>query len=76
LEEVAPCHCSGDVTCRLFHEAYGDSFYPAGVGWSLELGPKSIKEFLGWLILGIQTKGNLRAPSGTSPIILKNKKRT
>lgn len=37
--EVAPCHCSGDLTRQLFHEAYGDSFYPAGVGWSIELSP-------------------------------------
>jgi 7,8-dihydropterin-6-yl-methyl-4-(beta-D-ribofuranosyl)aminobenzene 5'-phosphate synthase len=41
VEEVAPCHCSGDLTRQLFHEAYGDAFYPAGVGWSIELSPSS-----------------------------------
>jgi 7,8-dihydropterin-6-yl-methyl-4-(beta-D-ribofuranosyl)aminobenzene 5'-phosphate synthase len=60
VEEVAPCHCFGDLTRQLFHEAYGDSFYPAGVGWSIELSP-SPKEFWGWLIPGIRTKKSLRA---------------
>jgi 7,8-dihydropterin-6-yl-methyl-4-(beta-D-ribofuranosyl)aminobenzene 5'-phosphate synthase len=41
VEEVAPCHCSGDLTRQLFHEAYGDSFHLAGVGWSIELGPST-----------------------------------
>lgn len=39
VEEVAPCHCSGDLTRQLFREAYGDSFHPAGVDWSIELSP-------------------------------------
>jgi len=41
VEQVAPCHCSGDLTRQLFHEAYGNAFYPAGVGWSIELSPIS-----------------------------------
>jgi 7,8-dihydropterin-6-yl-methyl-4-(beta-D-ribofuranosyl)aminobenzene 5'-phosphate synthase len=41
VEEVAPCHCSGDLTRQLFREAYGDSFHLAGVGWSIELGPST-----------------------------------
>jgi 7,8-dihydropterin-6-yl-methyl-4-(beta-D-ribofuranosyl)aminobenzene 5'-phosphate synthase len=41
VEKVAPCQCSDDFTRQLFHEAYGDSFYPAGVGWSIELSPSS-----------------------------------
>jgi 7,8-dihydropterin-6-yl-methyl-4-(beta-D-ribofuranosyl)aminobenzene 5'-phosphate synthase len=37
VERIAPCHCSGNLTRRLFHEAYGDDFYPAGAGWSIGL---------------------------------------
>jgi len=37
VARVAPCHCSGDLARRLFREAWGDGFYPAGVGWSIEL---------------------------------------
>jgi 7,8-dihydropterin-6-yl-methyl-4-(beta-D-ribofuranosyl)aminobenzene 5'-phosphate synthase len=32
VQRVAPCHCSGDVARRLFEEAYGEDFIPAGVG--------------------------------------------
>ena len=32
VRKVAPCHCSGDVARRLFEEAYGEDFIPAGVG--------------------------------------------
>jgi 7,8-dihydropterin-6-yl-methyl-4-(beta-D-ribofuranosyl)aminobenzene 5'-phosphate synthase len=39
VEEVAPCHCSGDFTRQLFHEAYGNAFCPAGVGWPIEFSP-------------------------------------
>jgi 7,8-dihydropterin-6-yl-methyl-4-(beta-D-ribofuranosyl)aminobenzene 5'-phosphate synthase len=35
----APCHCSGDVARRLFHEAFGASYYPAGVGFRAEYRP-------------------------------------
>ena len=37
VEKVAPCHCSGDVARRVFKEAYGDHFIPAGVGMRLEI---------------------------------------
>jgi 7,8-dihydropterin-6-yl-methyl-4-(beta-D-ribofuranosyl)aminobenzene 5'-phosphate synthase len=37
VRKVAPCHCSGDVARRLFEEAYGEDFIPAGVGSSLEI---------------------------------------
>ena len=37
VQRVAPCHCSGDVARRLFEEAYGEDFIPAGVGSRLEI---------------------------------------
>ena len=37
VEKVAPCHCSGNVARRLFGEAYGTDFIPAGVGSRLEV---------------------------------------
>jgi len=37
VRKVAPCHCSGDVARRLFEEAYGEDFIPAGVGSRLEI---------------------------------------
>lgn len=37
VQQVAPCHCSGDVARRLFEEAYGENFTPAGVGCRLEV---------------------------------------
>jgi len=37
VRRVAPCHCSGDVARRLFEEAYGDDFIPAGAGSRLEV---------------------------------------
>lgn len=39
VERAAPCHCSGDLTRRLFHEVYGAGFHPAGAGWSIDLSP-------------------------------------
>jgi 7,8-dihydropterin-6-yl-methyl-4-(beta-D-ribofuranosyl)aminobenzene 5'-phosphate synthase len=38
VRRVAPCHCSGDVARRLFGEAYGTDFIPAGVGSRLVVG--------------------------------------
>jgi len=38
VRRVAPCHCSGDVARRLFGEAYGADFIPAGVGSRLVVG--------------------------------------
>ena len=37
VQKTAPCHCSGDVARRLFEEAYGEDFYPVGVGSRLEV---------------------------------------
>jgi 7,8-dihydropterin-6-yl-methyl-4-(beta-D-ribofuranosyl)aminobenzene 5'-phosphate synthase len=37
VQKAAPCHCSGDVARRLFDEAYGEDFNPAGVGSRLEV---------------------------------------
>jgi len=37
VQKVAPCHCSGDLARRLFEEAYGEDFIPAGVGIRLEV---------------------------------------
>ena len=34
---VAPCHCSGDVARAVFQQAYGDSCFPAGVGFTVDL---------------------------------------
>lgn len=32
VEKVAPCHCSGDETRRLFEESYGVNYIESGVG--------------------------------------------
>ncbi|MBA7682514.1 hypothetical protein ES703_90864 [subsurface metagenome] len=32
VETVAPCHCSGDETRRLFKERYGEGYIESGVG--------------------------------------------
>jgi len=32
VENVAPCHCSGDETRRLFKESYGEAYIESGVG--------------------------------------------
>jgi len=37
VQQVAPCHCSGDVARGLFEEVYGEDFIPAGVGSRLEV---------------------------------------
>jgi len=38
VQKVAPCHCSGDAARRLFKEAYGEDFIPAGAGSKLRVG--------------------------------------
>jgi 7,8-dihydropterin-6-yl-methyl-4-(beta-D-ribofuranosyl)aminobenzene 5'-phosphate synthase len=35
VRRVAPCHCTGDLARRMFAEAFGDDFLPAGAGWSI-----------------------------------------
>jgi len=37
VEKVAPCHCSGDNTRRLFKERYGDDYIESGVGRRIPL---------------------------------------
>jgi 7,8-dihydropterin-6-yl-methyl-4-(beta-D-ribofuranosyl)aminobenzene 5'-phosphate synthase len=32
VQNVAPCHCTGDQAIALFHQAYGDSFVHSGAG--------------------------------------------
>jgi len=35
VRRVAPCHCTGDLARRMFAEAFGDAFLPAGAGWNI-----------------------------------------
>lgn len=37
VKKVGPCHCSGDLTRRLFQEAYGEDYIEVGVGKVLEI---------------------------------------
>jgi 7,8-dihydropterin-6-yl-methyl-4-(beta-D-ribofuranosyl)aminobenzene 5'-phosphate synthase len=37
VQKVAPCHCSGDETRRLFKESFGNDFVVVGAGSVLEL---------------------------------------
>jgi 7,8-dihydropterin-6-yl-methyl-4-(beta-D-ribofuranosyl)aminobenzene 5'-phosphate synthase len=37
VENVAPCHCSGDETRRLFKESYGEAYVESGVGKRIPL---------------------------------------
>jgi 7,8-dihydropterin-6-yl-methyl-4-(beta-D-ribofuranosyl)aminobenzene 5'-phosphate synthase len=37
VEKVAPCHCSGDRTCQLFRERYGENYIECGVGKKIAL---------------------------------------
>jgi 7,8-dihydropterin-6-yl-methyl-4-(beta-D-ribofuranosyl)aminobenzene 5'-phosphate synthase len=37
VRRVAPCHCTGDQARRMFADAFGADFFPAGVGWSITL---------------------------------------
>ncbi len=34
VEQVVPCHCTGDAARSVFQEAYGDDCSLVGVGWS------------------------------------------
>ncbi|MGD2142888.1 MAG: MBL fold metallo-hydrolase [Anaerolineae bacterium] len=38
VRRVAPCHCTGDSARRMFADAFGAAYVPAGVGWSVALG--------------------------------------
>ncbi|MBN1657924.1 MAG: MBL fold metallo-hydrolase [Anaerolineae bacterium] len=33
VQQVAPCHCTGEAARALFLEAYGDDYHGCGVGW-------------------------------------------
>ena len=37
VARVAPCHCTGDQARKLFAQAFGQAYSPAGVGWSRAL---------------------------------------
>jgi len=39
VQEVAPCHCSGDHTRQLFASAYGENFIEGGVGKRIAIAP-------------------------------------
>jgi 7,8-dihydropterin-6-yl-methyl-4-(beta-D-ribofuranosyl)aminobenzene 5'-phosphate synthase len=44
VRAVGPCHCSGDIARHLFRQAYGDNFYPLGVGYKLCLSKKNFSD--------------------------------
>jgi 7,8-dihydropterin-6-yl-methyl-4-(beta-D-ribofuranosyl)aminobenzene 5'-phosphate synthase len=33
VQQVAPCHCTGDKARNLFRQAYGEKYHDSGVGW-------------------------------------------
>ena len=33
VEQVAPCHCTGDEAREIFCQAYGEDYFPCSVGW-------------------------------------------
>ncbi|MBN1138246.1 MAG: MBL fold metallo-hydrolase [Anaerolineae bacterium] len=33
VQQVAPCHCTGDQAREIFHVAFGENYHPCGVGW-------------------------------------------
>jgi 7,8-dihydropterin-6-yl-methyl-4-(beta-D-ribofuranosyl)aminobenzene 5'-phosphate synthase len=37
VQKVAPCHCSGDETRRLFSRKFGDDYMESGVGKIIDL---------------------------------------
>ena len=38
VQNVAPCHCTGDAARRMFADAFGENYIPAGVGWTVIVG--------------------------------------
>ena len=38
VQRVAPCHCTGDAARRMFADAFGENYSPAGVGWTVIVG--------------------------------------
>ena len=37
VQQVAPCHCTGEQAMRVIAEEFGDDYIPVGVGWSADL---------------------------------------
>jgi len=37
VQEVGPCHCTGDLAIEMFREAFGEGFQSVGAGWSTVL---------------------------------------
>ncbi len=33
VQQVAPCHCTGDEAREFFRQAYGEDYYACGIGW-------------------------------------------
>ena len=42
VQQVAPCHCTGDRAREMFAEAYGTDFIPVGAGWSVTLSTRGL----------------------------------
>jgi 7,8-dihydropterin-6-yl-methyl-4-(beta-D-ribofuranosyl)aminobenzene 5'-phosphate synthase len=38
VQNVAPCHCTGDQARKMFADAFGDGCVLAGVGWTIPVG--------------------------------------
>jgi 7,8-dihydropterin-6-yl-methyl-4-(beta-D-ribofuranosyl)aminobenzene 5'-phosphate synthase len=38
VQNVAPCHCTGDQARKMFADAFGDACILAGVGWTTTIG--------------------------------------
>lgn len=37
VENVAPCHCSGDLARTMFEESFGENYIDSGVGRIIEI---------------------------------------
>jgi len=37
VEQIGPCHCTGDKQIEIIKRKWGDGFHKVGAGWSLEL---------------------------------------
>jgi 7,8-dihydropterin-6-yl-methyl-4-(beta-D-ribofuranosyl)aminobenzene 5'-phosphate synthase len=37
VQRAAPCHCTGTQARRMFAQAFGPAYSPAGVGWTIRL---------------------------------------
>jgi 7,8-dihydropterin-6-yl-methyl-4-(beta-D-ribofuranosyl)aminobenzene 5'-phosphate synthase len=55
VQQVAPCHCAGDRTRRMFAAAFGTNFVPAGVGRVFAIG--SAREKVGVMRLSASWEG-------------------